>query len=149
MRPTNPRPLALFVGTVLAGVLAVVALAETNSWWVMGAAIAMISLLGLAMMVDIWNASPGDRTAPAAGPSDEVPEQPSHDEPGPGYLGPVARRRVLVVTSEPVAAGTILADRTADKARAVATDMRYGAPLSPTVDVTAATTRTSLMLASC
>ena len=115
MRPTYPRPLALFVGTVVASVLAVIAVAETDSWWVLAAGIVIILLLGVATMVDIWNASPTDRvtrTRRAAPPSRSpapvfVPAMP--DEPGPDYTGPRASRRVVVMTSEPVAADTFLA----------------------------------------
>jgi hypothetical protein len=114
MHATHPRPLAFFVGAVLAGVLAVVALAETHSWWVLGAAIAMVILLGLGFEVDIWNASPTDDAPPEdRSPDEPAPAAPaapaSPDEPGPDYRGPDASRRVLVMTSEPVDADTLLA----------------------------------------
>jgi hypothetical protein len=111
MRPTHPRPLAYFVGSVLAGVLAVVALAETHSWWVLAAAITMVVLLFLGFEVDIWNADATDSDAPEAGASspDHAVVPASPDEPGPDYRGSDAPRRVLVVTSEPVAADIVLA----------------------------------------
>ena len=111
MRATNPRPLALFVGTVMAGVLAVVAVAETHSWWVLGGAVAMVILLGLGFEIDIWNASPTDDVAPveAAPDADAEPAPASPDEPGPDYSGPDAARRVVVVTSEPLDADKVLA----------------------------------------
>ncbi|MEA2442840.1 MAG: hypothetical protein QOJ12_132, partial [Thermoleophilales bacterium] len=106
-------PLALFVGTVMAGVLAVVAVAETHSWWVLAGAVAMVILLGLGFEIDIWNASPTDDVAPAEGSPDRDPDpEPapaSPDEPGPDYRGPGAARRVVVVTSEPLDADKVLA----------------------------------------
>jgi hypothetical protein len=106
---TNPRPLALFVGAVFAGILAVVALAETHSWWVLAAAITMVVLLLLGTEVDIWKAAPTDPVPREDSSRDQEPAPPSPEEPGPEYRGPDASRRVLVVTSEPVAAARILA----------------------------------------
>ena len=109
MRPTNPRPLALFVGTVFAGILAVVALAETHSWWVLAAAITMVVLLLLGTELDIWNARsadpvPREDRSPGQAAAPRSPEQPGLE-----YRGPDASLRVLVVTSEPVAADRVLA----------------------------------------
>jgi L-lactate dehydrogenase len=51
-------------------------------------------------------------------------------------VGAVGQACAFALLSRGSARQIVLVDRTADKATAVATDMRYGAPLSPTVEIT-------------
>jgi hypothetical protein len=70
-------------------------------------------------MIDVWGVSSDDRPAPASNPPPPAPAPSPRDEPGEDYRGPDARRRVLVVTSEPVAADTVLAALTAETGSAM------------------------------
>jgi hypothetical protein len=94
---------------VLAAVVGVVAIAETHSWWVLGATIAAVGLLVLAIVLDVFSAVGGEFRYRLARPSPEQPPPASGAErPGFDYRGPDARHRLLVMTSEPLPAERVL-----------------------------------------
>jgi hypothetical protein len=105
----DPHFLAAFFGSVLAGVVGVVAIVETDSWWVVAATIAAVILLLLAIALDV-SAAVDDRSHDRPGrPSPEGPPPVSGAErPGIDYRGPEARHRLLVMTSEPLPAERVL-----------------------------------------
>jgi hypothetical protein len=120
-RRPHPQLLAAFLGALLAGLVGVVAIAETDSWWVVGVAIAAVILLVVGLAVDVSytvDDPPGYR---AARPSPEEPSPASGAErPGFDYRGPDAWHRVLVMTSEPLLAERVLEAVTGRTASAVA-----------------------------
>jgi hypothetical protein len=79
MRERDPHLLPLFLSAVLAALFGVLAIAQTDSWWVAGAAVGALILLVLATVIDVTGGTP------------------SH-----------AFERVLVVTSEPLRARQVL-----------------------------------------
>jgi membrane protein implicated in regulation of membrane protease activity len=88
-RQRDPHLLPLFFSALLAGLFGLVAIAETDSWWVVGATFAAFVLLVLAIVVDVSRSV-------------------EHDLP-PNRAGrPDALQRVLVVTSEPLPARRVL-----------------------------------------
>jgi membrane protein implicated in regulation of membrane protease activity len=88
-RRRDPHILPLFFSALLAGLFGVVAIAETDSWWVAGATFAAFVLLVLAIVVDVSRSVENDLPPNRAGRSD-------------------APQRVLVVTSEPLPATRVL-----------------------------------------
>jgi hypothetical protein len=105
----DPQLLAVFFGAVLAGVVGVVAIVETDSWWVVGLTVAAVILLLLAIVLDV-SAAVDDRSRARLGrPSPQQPPPVSGAErPGIDYRGPAARHRLLVMTSEPLPAERVL-----------------------------------------
>jgi hypothetical protein len=79
MRERDPHLLPLFLSAVLAALFGVLAIAQTDSWWVAGAAVGALILLVLATVIDVTGGTS------------------SH-----------AFERVLVVTSEPLRARQVL-----------------------------------------
>jgi hypothetical protein len=79
MRERDPHLLPLFLSAVLAALFGVVAIAQTDSWWVAGAAVGALILLVLAIVLDVTGSTHSD-----------------------------AFERVLVVTSEPLPAKQVL-----------------------------------------
>jgi hypothetical protein len=88
-RQRDPHLLPLFFSALLAGLFGVVAIAEADSWWVVGATLAAFVLLVLAIVVDVSRSVEDDLPPKRAGRPD-------------------APRRVLVVTSEPLPATRVL-----------------------------------------
>ena len=85
-RQRDPHLLPLFFSALLAALFGVVAIAETDSWWVLGATVAAFILLVLAIVVDVSRSVDND-----------VPRS-----------GPDSSDRLLVVTSEPLPAARVL-----------------------------------------
>ena len=85
-RRRDPHLLPLFFSALLAALFGVVAIAETDSWWVLGATVAAFILLVLAIVVDVSRSVDSD--VPRSG--SDVPD------------------RLLVVTSEPLPAARVL-----------------------------------------
>jgi hypothetical protein len=85
-RQRDPHLLSLFFSALLAALFGVVAIAETDSWWVLGATVAAFILLVLAIVVDVSRSV--DNDAP--------------------FGGADAPDRLLVVTSEPLPAARVL-----------------------------------------
>jgi len=56
--------------------------------------------------------------------------------------GAVGAACALALVMRGAAREVVLVDRTRERARAVATDLRYGAPLSPSIDIRAAISMT-------
>jgi hypothetical protein len=79
MRERDPHLLPLFLSAVLAALFGVLAIAQTDSWWVAGAAVGALILVVLAIVIDVTGGTPGH-----------------------------AFERVLVVTSEPLRARQVL-----------------------------------------
>jgi hypothetical protein len=79
MRERDPHLLPLFLSAVLAALFGVLAIAQTDSWWVAGAAVGALILLVFAIVLDVTGSAGSD--------------------------GP---ERVLVVTSEPLPAKQVL-----------------------------------------
>ena len=79
MRERDPYLLPLFLSAILAALFGVVAIAQTDSWWVAGAAVVALILLMLAIVIDVTGST---------------------------HTG--AFERVLVVTSEPLPAKQVL-----------------------------------------
>ena len=104
----DPHLLAVFFGALLAGVGGVIAIAETDSWWVLGVVVAgtILLLLGIVLDVATIDDGPGYRQALRAPPQSHPASQP--ERPGLDYRGPDAPHRVLVMTSEPVPAEQVL-----------------------------------------
>jgi hypothetical protein len=108
-RERDPHLLPLFLSAVVAAVFGVVAIAQTDSWWVAGATVGALILLVLAIVLDVSrsvdNVASGNR---ADGAVDAAPATtPGGD--GLDYRGPDAPDRLLVVTSEPLTAERVLA----------------------------------------
>ncbi len=79
MRERDPHLRPLFLSAVLAALFGVVAIAQTDSWWVAGAVVGALTLLVLAIVLDVTGSTHSD-----------------------------ALERVLVVTSEPLPAKQVL-----------------------------------------
>jgi hypothetical protein len=60
-RQRDPHLLPLFFSALLAALFGVVAIAETDSWWVLGATVAAFILLVLAIVVDVSRSIDNDR----------------------------------------------------------------------------------------
>jgi hypothetical protein len=88
-RQRDPHLLPLFFSALVAGLFGVVAIAETDSWWVVGATIAAFVLLVLAIVVDVSRSIDTDIPTSRAG----RPDPPD---------------RLLIVTSEPLPARRVL-----------------------------------------
>jgi hypothetical protein len=104
----DPHLLAVFFGALLAGVGGVIAIVETDSWWVLGVVVAGMSLLLLGITVDVMTIDDGRRHRPGKRSPRQAPPASQPERPGADYRGPVAPHRVLVVTSEPVPAERVL-----------------------------------------
>ena len=79
MRERDPHLLPLYLSAILAALFGVLAIAQTDSWWVAGAAVGALILLVLAIVLDVTGSTQSD-----------------------------AFERVLVVTSEPLPAKQVL-----------------------------------------
>jgi len=107
-RANDPHLLAIFFGALLAGVLGVVAVAETDSWWVLAVTIAAVILLVLAIVIDVFTVDGASRYRLPHRFSRRPPPASAPERPGFDYRGPDARHRLLVMTSEPLAAERVL-----------------------------------------
>lgn len=108
----DPQLLALFFGALLAGLVGVVAIAETRSWWVAGVTAAAVILLVLALVIDVATVDGGSRHRLALRSHQPPPPASGPERPGFDYRGPDAWRRLLVMTSEPLAAERVLKEVT-------------------------------------
>ena len=105
----DPKLLAVFFGAVFAGLVGVVAIAETHSWWVAGATVVAVILLALAIVLDVSVTVDDEyryrlpRQAPPQSPPATGAQRPGLD-----YRGPDASHRLLVMTSEPLPAERVL-----------------------------------------
>jgi len=107
-RQRDPHLLPLFFSALLAALFGVVAIAETDSWWVVGATVAAFILLVLAIVVDVSRSVDNDVPRSRAGGSEEAAPPAARDNGGLDYRGPDAPDRLLVVTSEPLPAARVL-----------------------------------------
>jgi hypothetical protein len=104
----NPPLPAVFFGAVLTGVVGVVAIVETESWWVMGLAVAALILLLLALVLDVATIDGQSSYRLARRPHRQPPPASRPERPGLDYRGPAARHRLLVMTSEPLSSDRVL-----------------------------------------
>jgi hypothetical protein len=104
----DPHLLAVFFGGLLASVGGVIAIAETDSWWVMWVVVAGMILLLLGIVLDVATIDDGPGYGPALRSPRQAPPASQAERPGVDYRGPEVPHRVLVMTSEPVPAERVL-----------------------------------------
>jgi hypothetical protein len=104
----DPHLFAVFLGALLAGVVGVIAIVETGSWWVLGAVVAGMALLLAGIVLDVMMIGDGPGYGQALSSPRRAPPASQPERPGPDFRGPEAPHRVLVVTSEPVPAERVL-----------------------------------------
>jgi hypothetical protein len=107
-RERHPHLLPLFFSAVVAAVFGVVAIAQTDSWWVAGATVGALILLVLAIVLDVSRSVENEASGNRAGGAVHAAPAGAPGGDGLDFRGPDAPDRLLVVTSEPVPAERVL-----------------------------------------